>query len=157
MADKQTEANSQVEFAIQQLYAKDVSFESPSPRDFGSQWAPEVKLDIQTSSSLLNLDTHEVVLSLTTTVKNAGKTAFLIEVKYAGIFTIKGLEGDALKHALGSYCPTIVFPYAREVVADLAVRGGFPQLNLAPINFDALFAQYQGQGESNEGGRVVAH
>lgn len=130
------------EFVIQRLYVKDSSFEAPNtPEIFRSEWRPEVSLDLTTNSSPLDATTHEVVLGLTVTVKIADKTAFLVEIKHAGIFGIKGITGDALKHTLGSYCPNIIFPYAREAIADLVVRGGFPQLNLAPINFDALYQQ----------------
>lgn len=152
MADTQAKAEAttaqaapgQPEFIIQRLYVKDLSYEAPNtPEIFRSEWKPEVNLDIQTNSSILEADTHEVILALTVTVKSGDKTAFLVEVKQAGIFTIKGIVDEALKHTLGSYCPNIIFPYAREVVADVVGRGGFPQLNLAPINFDALYAQYQ--------------
>lgn len=135
------EANPQ--FAIQRIYTKDVSFETPnSPAIFQEDWKPEVKLDIDTRSDKLADDTYEVVLSLTVTAKVSDKTAFLAEVQQAGIFTIGNLPEAQLAHTIGAFCPTTLFPYARETVANLVSRGSFPQLNLAPVNFEALFASY---------------
>lgn len=130
-------------FNIQRIYTKDISFETPnSPAIFQKEWKPEVKLDLDTRSNKLTDDVYEVVLSLTVTAKLGEETAFLAEVQQAGIFSISGLEENQMAHSVGSYCPNILFPYAREAIASLVSRGTFPQLNLAPVNFDALFAQY---------------
>jgi preprotein translocase subunit SecB len=130
-------------FNIQRIYTKDISFETPnSPEIFQKEWKPEVKLDLDTRSKKLSDDVYEVVLSLTVTAKLGEETAFLAEVQQAGIFSISGLEENQMAHSVGSYCPNILFPYAREAIASLVSRGTFPQLNLAPVNFDALFAQY---------------
>ncbi|MFQ6372342.1 protein-export chaperone SecB [Shewanella sp. YIC-542] len=131
------------QFNIQRVYIKDVSFETPnSPAVFQKEWTPEVKLDLDTRSAKLADDVYEVILSLTVTAQNGDETAFLCEVQQAGIFTISGLTEPQLAHSLGAFCPNVLFPYAREAVASLVSRGTFPQLNLAPVNFDALFAQY---------------
>ena len=130
-------------FNIQRIYTKDISFETPnSPEIFQKEWQPEVKLDLDTRSKKLSDDVYEVVLSLTVTAKLGEETAFLAEVQQAGIFSISGLEENQMAHSVGSYCPNILFPYAREAIASLVSRGTFPQLNLAPVNFDALFSQY---------------
>lgn len=130
-------------FNIQRIYTKDISFETPnSPAIFQKEWKPEVKLDLDTRSNKLTDDVYEVILSLTVTAKLGEETAFLAEVQQAGIFSISGLEENQMAHSVGSYCPNILFPYAREAIASLVSRGTFPQLNLAPVNFDALFAQY---------------
>lgn len=137
------------QFNIQRVYTKDVSFETPnSPAVFQKEWSPEVKLDLDTRSAKLADDVYEVVLSLTVTAQNGGETAFLCEVQQAGIFSISGLTEPQLAHSLGAYCPNILFPYAREAVGSLVGRGTFPQLNLAPVNFDALFAQYVQQRQA---------
>ncbi|MFC3032002.1 protein-export chaperone SecB [Pseudoalteromonas fenneropenaei] len=134
------------QFSIQRIYVKDVSFETPnSPEVFQLEWAPEVKLDMDTSSNRLDQNVFEVVLSLTVTATIGEKTAFLCEIQQAGIFTIADLEEIQMAHMLGAFCPNILFPYAREAVSSLVNRGTFPQLNLAPVNFDALFAQYMQQ------------
>ena len=130
-------------FNIQRIYTKDISFETPnSPAIFQKEWKPEVKLDLDTRSNKLTDDVYEVVLSLTVTAILGEETAFLAEVQQAGIFSISGLDDNQMAHSVGSYCPNILFPYAREAIASLVSRGTFPQLNLAPVNFDALFAQY---------------
>jgi len=149
MADNQSEATqqgSQQQFAIQKLYLKDVSFESPtSPAMFTKDWQPEVNLDMNTNTQTLSEGVYNVVLSLTATVKNAEQTAFLVEVQQAGIFTVNGFAENEMGHMLGSFCPNILFPYAREAISDLVTKGGFPPLLLAPVNFDALYAQHLAQ------------
>lgn len=131
------------QFAIQRVYTKDISFETPnSPAIFQKEWKPEVQLDIDTKSAKLGDDTYEVTLSLTVTAKVEEQTAFLAEVKQAGIFTIGNIPEAQLAHTIGAFCPTTLFPYAREAVANLVSRGSFPQINLAPVNFEALFANY---------------
>jgi len=133
----------QAQFAIQRVYTKDVSFETPnSPAIFQKEWKPEVKLDLDTRSNKLADDTYEVVLAVTVTVTVEEQTAFLAEVQQAGVFTIGNMPEAQLAHMIGAFCPNTLFPYARETVANLVNRGSFPQLNLAPVNFDALFASY---------------
>lgn len=131
------------QFAIQRVYTKDISFETPnSPAIFQAEWKPELKLDLDTRSAKVADDTYEVVLALTVTATVEGKTAFLAEVQQAGIFTIGNMPEAQLAHTIGAFCPSTLFPYAREAVASLVSRGSFPQINLAPVNFEALFASY---------------
>ncbi|MGL5008147.1 MAG: protein-export chaperone SecB [Plesiomonas sp.] len=141
-------------FQIQRIYTKDVSFEAPnSPTIFQKEWQPDVKLDLDTASNELGDNAYEVVLRLTVTANVGDQVAFLCEIQQAGIFSVAGLDASQLAHCLGAYCPNILFPYARECVTSLVTRGTFPQLNLAPVNFDALFMNYlqeqaqQGQTE----------
>lgn len=142
----------EMQFQIQRVYTKDVSYEAPNaPQVFQKEWEPEVKLDLDTASSQLADEVYEVVLRVTVTATVGEDTAFLCEVQQAGIFTIGGIEGTQMAHCLGAYCPNILFPYARECITSLVSRGTFPQLNLAPVNFDALFMNYlqqQGEGEA---------
>lgn len=131
------------QFEIQRIFIKDISFEAPNtPHTFVEEWKPEVSLNLETKSNRVQDNLHEVVLSITATVTSAKKTAFLIEVHQAGIFIINGFPQDQLHQMLGSFCPNVLFPYAREVISDVVVRGGFPQLILAPVNFDALYTQH---------------
>ncbi|MEI8026305.1 MAG: protein-export chaperone SecB [Pseudomonadota bacterium] len=131
-----------VEFGIQRIYVKDISFESPSaPQVFKDQWSPQINLEVHSKADRLEGDSWEVTLQLTIQARKESKAVFLIEVEQAGIFTVKGVEGDELGRILGTYCPNILYPYAREVVDTLAVRGSFPALMLQPINFDALYDQ----------------
>lgn len=133
-------------FTIQRIYIKDISYEAPGTPDvFQNEWKPEMKLDINTASAVVSDDTHEVVLTLTATVKSDSKTAFLAEIKQAGLFELKGFTKEELHRVLGSYCPNVLYPYARERVTDLVTSGGFPQLILAPVNFDALYTQHLAQ------------
>lgn len=134
------------QFTIQKIYVKDISFETPnSPQIFLEKWAPEVSLQLRSTATQQGEDVHETVLSLTITAKQGEKTAYLIEVHQAGVFSIKGFNENDMKAMLGSYCPNILFPYGREVVSDLVTKGGFPPLLLAPVNFDALYAHMLGQ------------
>lgn len=143
------------QFEIQRIFVKDISFEAPNtPHTFVEKWEPEVQLNLETKSNKVQDNLHEVVLSITATVTTAKKTAFLIEVHQAGVFMINNFPQDQMHQMLGSFCPNILFPYAREVVSDMVVRGGFPQLILAPVNFDALYAQHmekQGDGAAQKG------
>jgi preprotein translocase subunit SecB len=135
--------NSEQQFIVQRVYVKDISFEAPAaPKIFQTEWQPQMTLDLNTTSTVLDQHIHEVVLTVTVTVKNKEETAFIAEVKHAGIFTIQGFTAEQEHHFLGSFCPSILYPYAREVVTDLVSRGSFPQLILAPVNFDALYAQH---------------
>lgn len=134
------------QFGIQRVYVKDVSFETPnSPGLFATSWEPQVGIELHSTAAPLNEHTYEVVLTLTVTCKADDKTAYLVEVKQAGIFTLAGFDQGQLGHMIGSYCPNILYPYAREVVTNLVAKGTFPQLVLAPINFDALYAQHLAQ------------
>ena len=131
------------QFIIERIYVKDISFEAPnSPAVFTNEWAPDTNLNLNTNVTPLGDDHYEVELEVTVTVKDKeGKTAFLVEVKQAGAFMIKGYPQEQLNHLLASYCPSNLFPYAREVVSSLVSRGSFPEMHLSPINFDALYAQ----------------
>lgn len=143
------------QFAIQRIYVKDLSLESPnSPHIFLETGEPEVNMDLATKANSLGEGAHEVVLTVTVTVKIKEKTAFLIEVKQAGIFTLTNFPDDQIRPLLGSFCPNILYPYAREVVTDASVRAGFPQLYLAPVNFDALYEQFE-KKQGDEGGASV--
>lgn len=156
-AEGAAEQQAAPQFAIQRVYTKDISFETPnSPAIFQKEWKPELKLDLDTKSSKLSEDTYEVVLSLTVTATVEGQTAFLAEVQQAGIFTIGNLPEAQLAHTIGAFCPNTLFPYARESVANLVSRGSFPQINLAPVNFDALFASYVQQKQKEQAAQAPA-
>ena len=128
------------EFAIRRIYVKDLSFESPmSPGIFAAEWSPDVEIQVRSAATAASEEDYEVSLTVTATAKVADGTAFIAEVEQAGLFTVRGFEPEDLAKTLGAFCPTVLFPYARESISDLAVRGGFPQLLLAPVNFDALY------------------
>lgn len=138
------------QFEIQRIYVKDLSYEAPNtPHTFIEEWKPEVQLNLETKSSRVQDNLHEVILSITATVSSSKKPAFIVEIQQAGVFLISGLPNDQLRQMLGSFCPNILFPYAREVISDVVVRGGFPQLILAPVNFDMLYTQHMEEQQKN--------
>ena len=131
-----------VEFSLQRVYLKDLSFEAPQGSEaFRRQWKPQVQQDLGTKIKKLENDHYDVTLHLTITVKDGEDTMYLVEVQQAGIFLVKGLEGQQLTAVLNTQCPNIVFPYARETVDSVITKGTFPALMLPPINFDAVFQQ----------------
>jgi preprotein translocase subunit SecB len=151
MAEENTAAGEEQQkprFVIQKIYTKDVSFESPhSPEIFREEWRPQLDLQLGNEYTRIDDDTHEIVLSVTVTAKVGDKTAFLVEVKQAGIFTLTGYSTEEMGPLVGSYCPNTLFPFVREVVSDLVTKGGFPQLVLAPVNFDAMYLHQKEQVE----------
>ena len=134
----------QLQFSVQRIYVKDISFEAPnSPAVFQQPFKPKVGLDLNTSSQQVGEGLFEVVVKVTAQVTHSeeGTTSFLAEIEQAGLFKIAGIEGAQLDHTLGAFCPNVLFPYARECIDNLVNRGGFPPLMLAPVNFEAIYAQ----------------
>ena len=129
------------EFALERIYIRDLSFESPQAPDvFREPWQPQIQLDINTRTNGLGEERFEVILTVTAHAKSAaGQTLMIVEVQQAGIFRIRGLDDDRLRRILATHCPGILFPYVRESVDAAVVKGGFPPLMLAPVNFDAMF------------------
>ncbi len=157
MAEEQaagTQEEPQQQFTLQRIYTKDISLESPStPAIFKKQWQPQVSVDLGTKSDKLDEgDNYEVVLTITLTAKVDGESAFLIEVQQAGIFFITGFEAEDLRRIVGTAAPNILFPYARECIDNLCVKGGFPPVMLAPINFDAMYQQALAQAQAGQPG-----
>jgi preprotein translocase subunit SecB len=157
--EEKNPAEDEQQFQLQKIYLKDISFETPnSPEVFTENWEPDVNVELLTAAKPLTDGVHEVVLTVTVTAKVGDKTAYLSEVHQAGIFTLAGFKENERTHMLGSYCPNILFPYAREAISDLIGKGGFPQLLLAPVNFDALYAQHvQQQQEKNTTAEEPVH
>jgi preprotein translocase subunit SecB len=134
-----------VQVILQTVYLKDCSYESPhGPRLPNNQsWEPKFQLNMNTTTEEIAPEVREVLLTITLEAKQGDATLYLVEVKQAGIFGISGANGEDLKRLVGSFCPSVLFPYAREVVSDLVVKGGFPNFLLPLVNFEALFAQAQ--------------
>lgn len=148
----QQNQQSQGQFSLQRIYVKDLSFEAPNaPKVFLAEWKPDVNVELATQTNKLDDGkNYEVVLSVTVTVKNADQVAFIAEVKQAGIFMVDGVPDNQLGQLLGAYCPNLLFPYARETVSDVVTRGSFPQMLLAPVNFDAVFAESLRQRQAQQ-------
>lgn len=136
----------QPQFALQRIYVKDLSFESPLGASlFQMKLAPQVKMDMNTRHSKLEDNLYEVVLSVNVTATQDDKTAFVAEVQQAGLFGCSNIPEEQLDQVLRAFCPNILFPYLRETIDSLVVRGGLPALQLSPVNFDALYQQAKAQ------------
>jgi preprotein translocase subunit SecB len=146
-------------FTIEKVYVKDLSLELPhAPQVFLEAQAPQVDVQIGSTANPVQEGLYECVLTLTVTAKMGEKTYFLVEVAQAGIFQIRNVPQSDLDPILGIACPNILFPYGREVVADLISRGGFPPVHLAPINFEAVYAQRIQQQAPAGGPKIeIAH
>jgi len=150
---------------LQKIYLKDLSFESPkAPAAFAANVRPQTELSLKSSAREVGTDTQEITLTLTIEAKDADSTLFLIEIQQAGIFLMQGYSEQERAMLIGTFCPATLYPFARETVADVVVKGGFPQLLLQPINFDALYAQAQQErslestgGDGQQPGRDGPH
>lgn len=157
MAEEQNEATSteepqQAQFQLQKLYTKDVSFEIPNaPQVFQEDGQVEIKMNLAQKVENLAENVQEVILTVTVTASLGEKTAYLVEVQQAGIFSIAGLNEQSLHAAINTLCPHTLFPYARRAITDLVADGGFPPLVLQPINFDQIYAQrlQEAQAQAN--------
>ena len=135
------------QLSIEKIYVKDLSLENPgAPQSFQMAEAPQVEIGLRTRAEAVGADTYECVLTLTVTAKSGDKTVFLVEAAQAGMFSIRGVPQSHLQPVLAVHCPAVLFPYARETVADATMRAGFPPVHLAPINFEALYQQQLAQG-----------
>lgn len=144
--DSQAAAAKGPEFGLQRIYVKDLSFEAPhAPQVFTENWQPHVNLGLNTQVTAVGNDHIEVVLVVTVTVKSGDKTAYHAEVQQAGLFLARDVPEQDRGPLVGIVCPNILFPYARELVSDLVSRGSFPQMLLAPVNFEGLYVQRMAQ------------
>ena len=158
MAENQAPVNNtenpDVNFVVHNVYVKDVSFEAPNtPHVFSVEWNPKLDFDMEMGHTTLADGVYEVLINVTVKVdlepteemikkdpKKEPETAFLVEVKQAGIFSLQGVgDGEKIEHILSTIAPSILFPYIREAVSNLVTKGGFPQLILPPMNFEAMY------------------
>ena len=142
------------QLALERIYVKDMSLEVPGADVFTREWQPELDINLSSAAEKLDDDHYQVILTVNVTANNGGETAFIAEVHQAGIFMLQNIPEEQLQNIpeeqlgaiLGAYCPNVLFPYAREVVSDIVTRGSFPQLLLAPVNFDQAYQQTLEQG-----------
>jgi preprotein translocase subunit SecB len=140
------DAGQMIQFSIEKIFVKDLSLENPgAPQSFQMTDAPQIEIGLRTRGEQIDKDLYECVLTITVTARAGDKTVFLVEAAQAGIFGIRGVTPDQLQPVLAVHCPTVLFPYARETVADATMRAGFPPVQLAPINFDVLYQQQLAQ------------
>lgn len=160
MADTNLPAPPAQEFAqlnIEKIYVKDLSLENPgAPQSFRLEVTPQIEVGLRTVSEALDKDVYESVLTMTVTARANDKTVFLVEASQAGIFTIRGVNEQNLGMLLATHCPSVLFPYVRETIADATTRMGFPPIHLAPINFEALYAQQQQSQQAQPAAPAVA-
>ncbi len=147
--DQASNENEQPEFNFARIYVKDVSFEIPhSPSIFNEPWEPDIKIQLDIVTNSLENNFHEVVLDITATATQGDRTAFLCEVKQAGIFLMKNIESTQQNQMLNVFCPDALFPYARETISALISKGGFPQLLITPVDFNNLYQQKLAQSQA---------
>jgi len=146
------------QFTLQRVYTKDISFEAPgAPSAFTQEWNAETSVQFNSGAARVGDKQYEVTLQITVTTTNAGKVAYIAEVRQAGVFFVDGLDTAALELLLGAHCPNILFPYAREIISDLASRGTFPQLLLQPINFDAIYNEAKRRRDQKDAETTAKH
>jgi preprotein translocase subunit SecB len=137
---------SQPGFSIERIYIKDLSVENPgAPQSFQITEQPTVEIGLRTKGEQVGDDIYECVLTVTVTATAGGKSVFLVEASQAGLFAIRGVSAADMQPVLAIHCPNVLFPYARETVADAIMRTGFPPVHLAPINFEMLYQQQLAQ------------
>jgi len=134
------------QFSIEKIYVKDLSLENPgAPQAFQMTEGPQIEIGLRSRGEQVQQDLFECVLTVTVTAKTATATVFLVEVAQAGLFTLRGIPTEQVQPVLAIHCPNILFPFARETIADATMRAGFPPVQLAPINFEALYQQQLAQ------------
>ena len=147
-----------VQFAIDRIYVKDLSLENPgAPQSFQTSESPAVEIGLRTRTDQLDTDVYECVLTVTITARSGEKTLFLVEAAQAGIFTIRGVPQNQLQPVIAIHCPTVLFPYVRETIADATARAGYPPVHIAPINFEALYQQQLAQMQPQGAPAVAAN
>lgn len=158
MAEEKQNGNEK-RIAVAKIYVKDFSFESPlAPQIFRTdKWSPQTNLNLRSSQRKVDENFYEVVLTITVDAKDADKTVFLVEIQQAGLFELVGYDDTERAAITGSYCPGILFPFAREALASTVQRGGFPEFVLQPINFDALYLQSQKQAAAAAAAKEETH
>lgn len=145
--------------ALERVYIKDASFEIPGAKVFTKAWQPETDINMTSSVEQLDPSHYEISLKALATISNDGETAFIVDVTQSGIFLVENIEEERLPYIFGAYCPNVLFPFLREAINDLVVKGSFPQFLLAPVNFEAEFeanmqrlqAQAQEQTQPSKG------
>lgn len=129
------------EFSLQSVYLKDCSFEAPRGPRVDGTWNPQINLDLNTAAEAISPELREIVLTVSVSAQSGEATAFIVEVKQAGVFGVRNLVEADYRRAVATLAPSVLFPYARAMVSQLVAQGGFPQLVLPPVNFDALYAR----------------
>lgn len=148
MSEQGSTEQTGAQIALQKIYVKDFSFESPnSPEVFTEEINPKTQLNLRSGHRELDDDSYEVVLTVTVDAKVEDRTVFLVEIQQAGLFRMAGVNDEQKAMLLGSFCPGVLYPYVREAISSVVQRGGFPEFLLQPIDFDSLYAQSRKEAE----------
>ncbi|PID77697.1 MAG: protein-export chaperone SecB [Deltaproteobacteria bacterium] len=149
MADAANKEEARPQFRLQKMYVKDFSFENPNaPEVFMAQenQEPRVELNMKINNRKINDQNWEVALQIKAEVVNKGdadKTLFIIEVEHAGMFYLNNIPDEHMNMVLAVDCPTMLFPFTRQIISQVSVDGGFVPFQMEPINFLALFQNSQ--------------
>jgi preprotein translocase subunit SecB len=150
MSEQQAAAEQQPSFQIEKIYVKDLSLEIPNaPQVFVDQTQPQLEVQIGTAASQFADAYFEVTVTATVTAQSGERNIFLAEAVQAGIFSVRNVPREEIDPLLGVACPTILFPYLRETISDLIIRGGFPPVLLTPVSFEALYMQRRQQAQAS--------
>jgi len=151
-------SSNQPVFTIEKIYVKDLSLENPgAPRSFLNQVTPQIDVSLQTRGEAVDTGVYEAVLTITVTAKTGDTTLFLVEAAQGGLFSIRNVPDSDIQPLLGIHCPTILFPYARETIAEAITRAGFPPIHLSPINFEAIYQQQLQQMQASSAAPAAAN
>ena len=146
-----------VQVSVEKIYVKDLSLENPgAPQTFRLPEAPSIEIGLRTRAEQIEPDVYECVMTITVTATAGDRTVFLVEVAQAGIFAVQGATEATLQPVLAMHCPAMLFPYARQQIANATMNAGFPPVQLHPINFDALYAQQLAHKAGVAGAPVAA-
>ncbi|MDJ1257766.1 MAG: protein-export chaperone SecB [Candidatus Midichloria sp.] len=134
--------------SVNAQYIKDISFENPrAPFSFMQQEQPAINLDLEINVNILEKNTYEVILKIEADAKVEDQNLFLVELQYAGVFTIdeENMDQAQKELILSVNCPNIIFPYARRILSDITRDSGYPPLMISPIDFLGLYLQRKSQ------------
>lgn len=149
----ETQSDAKPEFRMKKMYIKDLSFENPNaPGVFTEAQAgdPSVEVNLQLNNKQVDKDHWEVALQITAKVtsKEEKKVLFILEIEHAAVFMLKNIPEEHMAMLLGVDCPTLLFPFSRQIVSQVSIDGGFVPFLMEPVNFMALFQNAQKKKEA---------
>ena len=144
-------------FSIEKIYLKDMSLEIPNaPQVFTERESPRVDINLHNEAKLIDNGIYEVTLTATVTAKHNDKTAFLVEAAQAGIFQIRNFPQEELAAVINVTCPRTLLPYARETVANILARAGFPPVVLPHVGFESIYQERLQEQQGQAGAAPAA-
>jgi preprotein translocase subunit SecB len=144
MAEKKEETKENPVFRMQKMYTKDLSFENPNaPAVYitPQKLEPTVEVNLKLNNKKMDDDHWEVAVQITAKIstKDDNKVMFILEIEHAGVFLLKNIPEEHLPMILAVDCPTLLFPFTRQIVSQVSTDGGFAPFLMEPVNFMALF------------------